>query len=151
MTLLGSSPAHPNSGHSPSCLGPPGLTPCCCFWSTASSCWYTAEAKGYTWGSWASGHMSSFTVSEATSLWMALLILHTAWSTAGEDSKKSHRLRIPVISAALTNQALLGNGFVTLLESHSTRFKMHSYMFQRKGGWGALKERLWSNSGDTLL
>lgn len=82
---------------------------------------------------------------------MALLILHTAWSTAGKDSKKSYRLRVPVISAVLTNQALLGNGFVTLLESHSTRFKTHSYMFQRKGGWGALKERFWSNSGGSLL
>jgi hypothetical protein len=52
--------------------------------------------------------MSSFTVSAATPLRMALLILHTAWSTAEEDSKKPHRLSGPVISAVLTNQALLG-------------------------------------------
>lgn len=60
-----------------------GLTPGCCCWSIASSCWYTAEAQGCTAGSWASGHLSSFTVSAATPARMAWLILRTARSTAG--------------------------------------------------------------------
>lgn len=117
-----SQPPVPTAAWDPQSL----LTPCCCFWRRASSCWYTAEAKGYTWGSWASGHMSSFTVSAATPLWMALLIFHTARSTA-EDSRKPHRLSVPCHlgcpyqpGSAGTSK---GNGFVMLLESHSTRFK----------------------------